>query len=109
MQLAAYQPIINIEIPSLAATFSSNIAEVVTFDFDYTNFDTAFGWIPILALPENDPVFTDLRLDDGTLINGKLWKEWKEESTDPDFYRSKPFTATLTDEEHEKLEVLLTA
>ena len=74
MQLAANQPIINIEIPHLAASFSSAIAEVVTFDFDHTNYDEAFGWLSFFELPEDDPIMTDLRLDDATMINGKLWK-----------------------------------
>ena len=74
MQMAANQPIINIEIPSLAASFSSAIAEVVTFDFDHTNYDEVFGWLSFFELPEDDPIMTDLRLDDATMINGKLWK-----------------------------------
>ena len=79
----------------MAAELSSAVAEVVTFDFDHTNYDTIFGWVPFFELPEEDPIMTDLRLDDSTNINGKLWKEWKEESTDPDFFLSEDFNSSL--------------
>ena len=59
--MAAYQPIINIRTPEHVAVFSSKIAEVVTFDYPWIDFDLVFGWIPGFELPEVDPIMTDMR------------------------------------------------
>ena len=76
MQIAAYMPIINLKISDNAAEFSAFIAEVVTFDLP----DVDMEIIPLLELPEEDPILSDLvesPISDATTLNGYSWKELK--------------------------------
>ena len=58
MQIAAYQPIVNIDLPTIAGSFSSAVAGIITFDLPYIDLDNVT--FDLLDLPENDGILTDL-------------------------------------------------
>ena len=70
MQLAAYQPVVNIPIAENAAEFSSAVVGIVTFDIPDVDMEI-LG--PVVECPEDDGVFTDLveeTINYNTTING---------------------------------------
>ena len=79
LQIAAFQPIVNINLPKLAGSFSSSIAGIVTFDIPYVDLDTwTFG---SLDLPDDDGILKDLEeefISGDTKLSGKKWNELKD-------------------------------
>ena len=79
LQIAAFQPIVNISLPKLAGYFSASIAGIVTFEIPYVDLDTwTFG---SLNLPDNDGILKDLEeefISGDTKLGGIKWNELKD-------------------------------
>ena len=91
IQLAAYLPLINIDIPDNAAKFSGFIAEVVTFDIPDVEMETVLSHDKFQC-PEDDQNFSDINTEsysDQTVISSYKWAELRNMLwNDPYFNRT---------------------